>query len=754
MNADNLENLLVLPAGVELGKYRIIRTLGQGGFGITYLAQVVDTGEEVVIKENLPTFCALRDRTSLSVAPTNPRDEQQEFVAYRQRFVEEARLLARLDHPNIVKVLAAFEALGTAYYVMPWVGGLELQKAAPSPKVIDEAWLQPILRTLLEALQYLHSNNIYHRDVKPANILLTEDGTPVLIDFGTARSIISDRSATHVGSPGYSPIEQLRTKGKRGPWTDVYSVGATCYRLITGERPPEAFDRIDEDEDPLRPLAPRAELRKRFSADFLAGIDKALSQRARDRWQSTTEWLAALPSHGSPTDTTEPQSRRIAINEIRMEPAPRPRRNVALVVLIIFLALSIPGGYMLYQHAQAVSEQRLRDEHARQEAERQAREEAERQAREEAERQARMVREEAERALSEQGISKSEYGEKLVKAYDKPELQRLLIAAGADVNYVDKKGYFPLFWVAYNGSTEGVKRLLAVPGIDVNNQGGRGDSALYEAAGNGHPECVKLLLAAPGIDVNNESEYGDTPLHEAAEDGRIECMKLLLAAPGIDVNNEGINERTPLQNAAEEGYTDAVKLLLDAPGIEVNRKGQSGNTPLHSAAEAGQPECVRALLNAPGIDVQLTNDEGKTPLQVAREKVNMDCALLLEAASEGRPLPQSLPRISRSEARKRLQKKGIATADYNEKLDFIKSAELLKLLIAAGADVNAVSGGNPALHWPAYQGRVECVKLLLSAPGIEVNKRSEDGWWTPLKAAKIQNRTECARLLREAGGTE
>ncbi|MDO5465245.1 MAG: serine/threonine-protein kinase, partial [Akkermansia sp.] len=374
MSQNTSQNIIALPTGIEMGKYRIIRSLGQGGFGMTYLAEIIESGEKVVIKENLPTFCACRDTSSLVVTATNPHDELQEYNKLLTRFVEEARLLAQLDHPNIVKVLGAFEALGTAYYVMPWVGGKELHKAAPAPAAMTEEWLLPILRTMLGALGYLHGRNIYHRDVKPANILLTDDGTPILIDFGTARAIISDRSATHVGSPGYSPIEQITAKGKRGPWTDVYSLGATCYRLITGERPPEATERLAEEEDPLRPLATRAELRGRFSPAFLAGIDKALSIRTKGRWQTTAEWLATLPAPSTDTTREEPPSRSVSTNPIKVRNTPQPtRRKGAFVLLFCVLLLGAlgAGGYLLYEHGQDVAEKRLRDEQAaRQEAER------------------------------------------------------------------------------------------------------------------------------------------------------------------------------------------------------------------------------------------------------------------------------------------------------------------------------------------------------------------------------------------------
>ena len=368
-NENNPDAKLALPAGTILGDYRILNTLGQGGFGITYLAEHAESGERVVIKENMPVFCAWRDQTRLNVLATNPQDPQQEYPKLLTRFIEEAQLLAKLEHPNIIKVQCAFEALSTAYYVMPWVGGKELQQAAPPPGEITEEWLSPILHCLLDALAYLHSCNIYHRDVKPANILLTEEGTPILIDFGAARAIISERSATMVGSAGYSPIEQIVANGKRGPWTDVYSLGATCYRLITGSKPPESHARLAEENDPLILLAPQTELHSRFSVNFLASIDKALAQRGKDRWQTIGEWVEALanptaqeapvqpaPLESADADTEAPQD---------TDDYPEPEATTATVdrksrrqsrsgksgcvFLFIMLALGIGGGYYLYQ---------------------------------------------------------------------------------------------------------------------------------------------------------------------------------------------------------------------------------------------------------------------------------------------------------------------------------------------------------------------------------------------------------------------
>lgn len=322
----------------------------------------------------------------------------------------------------------------------------------------------------------------------------------MLIDFGTARAIISDRSATHVGSPGYSPIEQITARGKRGPWTDVYSLGATCYRLITGVRPPEANERLTEEEDPLLPLAPRADLYGRFSPEFLATIDKALALRGKQRWQTAAEWLAVLPVPASqPTpEQASPTTPEIATTPIAVapEPSPRPRRNVTLILLILALAPGIPGGYMLYQHTQTMAEQRLL---VKQEAERQAREEAERKAKEEAERKA---REDALLKLSAKGISESQYNRKIIEAAANGdnELLTLLITAGADVNAANGFGWTPLIWAAFFDRYECVKILLSVPGIDVNKSRENGETALQIAEQERHTECARLIREAGGHD--------------------------------------------------------------------------------------------------------------------------------------------------------------------------------------------------------------------------------------------------------------
>ena len=369
---------VALPEGIELGKYRLIRKIGQGGFGITYLAQHTESNEQVVVKENMPTFYAYRDKDTLLVHPLDDGEAKENYLHTLQRFVDEARTLAHLHHPNIVRVLEAFEALGTAYYVMPLITGQELHKAAPA--VVDEAWLAPILRALLGALDYLHAKNLLHRDLKPGNILLQEDGTPIIIDFGTARALQSNRSATMVGTPGYTPIEQITIHGNRGPWTDLYALGATCYRVITGELPPEANERLAADEDPYRPLAKRAELRHRFSAGLLQSIDTALAVRAKNRWQSAKDWLQRLPT-ATPQAAAEPSTRSLPVTPLATEPtAPAKHQPLFLGLLALLLATGASGAYSYIHNS---TEKQIREEFAQAETARRAKEEAERKAREE-----------------------------------------------------------------------------------------------------------------------------------------------------------------------------------------------------------------------------------------------------------------------------------------------------------------------------------------------------------------------------------
>jgi formylglycine-generating enzyme required for sulfatase activity len=292
-----------LLSGTRLEEFVIDRVIGAGGFGITYLALDTCLNRKVVIKENLPAQFCYRDPSSMTVAPRHTHGEDADNFRWSlENFSKEAALLASLDHPGIVKVLRSFHALGTAYFTMPYVDGLALDELARQRqgKPFTEAELRGLLERVLVALAYLHNRGVYHRDIKPGNILITSEGKPVLIDFGSARQRLSERSMTVVESAGYTPFEQLQSRGNIGPWSDLYALGASIEKILTGEAPPKAADRVID--DPRKSLCGNPKWNQLYSAEFLSSIDKALSVKPTQRWQSSDEWKSWL---------TEPSSRSL-----------------------------------------------------------------------------------------------------------------------------------------------------------------------------------------------------------------------------------------------------------------------------------------------------------------------------------------------------------------------------------------------------------------------------------------------------------
>ncbi len=282
-----------LPPGTQLGNFTVVRTLGQGGFGITYLARDAALDVDVVIKENLPLMFAHRDANTLQVHSLTKAETDGSWKWAVDNFIHEARMLARLNHPNIVKVMQVFPAYGTHCFVMPFIEGESLDTWREKNGAPAEDWLRSLLQSLLGALSYLHGREIHHRDIKPGNILMTSEGTPVLIDFGAARQRMGEKSQTVIESPGYTPFEQMKTHGNVGPWSDIYALGGTLYKLITGDTPLRNADRMAR-VDPHVPLAGRAELRRKYSRQLLESIDRAMAFWESERWQSAGEWSAVL----------------------------------------------------------------------------------------------------------------------------------------------------------------------------------------------------------------------------------------------------------------------------------------------------------------------------------------------------------------------------------------------------------------------------------------------------------------------------
>jgi serine/threonine protein kinase len=283
----------VLPVGTRLGEFEITDLIGEGGFGIVYLAYDHSLERNVALKEYMPSGLASRTRTMQVTVRSQGQEET--FKIGLRSFINEAKLLARFDSPSLVKVFRFWEGNGTAYMAMPYYEGVTLKQALKTSKIAPtEEWIKAFLAYLFDAVEIIHAAHCYHRDIAPDNILLLKDGRPLLLDFGAARRVIGDRTQgpTAILKPGFAPIEQYADIPtlKQGAWTDVYGLASVVYYLITGMPPPPAVSRIISDD-----MVPAREAGKgRYQEVFLAAIDHAMAVKPEHRIQSINQFRTAL----------------------------------------------------------------------------------------------------------------------------------------------------------------------------------------------------------------------------------------------------------------------------------------------------------------------------------------------------------------------------------------------------------------------------------------------------------------------------
>ena len=368
-----------LPAATRLHEFEILSVIGQGGFGIVYLAHDLTLGRRVALKEYMPSALATRTQ-AMTVAVRSTRHAET-FAAGLRSFVNEARLLAQFDHPSLLKVHRFWEAHGTAYIVMPYYAGITLAKQLSGPGGPPaEAWLRALLEPLLDALALMHAAQCYHRDIAPDNILLLPDGTPLLLDFGAARHVIEDmtQALTVILKTGYAPVEQYGAMPEmsQGAWTDLYALGSVVEFAITGHTPPQAVARFLADK--RLPLAVTAA--GRYSDAFLRAIDRTLAVLPKDRPQSVAEMRALLAAAPAPASARVDQG-EITVPMIDLLPpaaptsAPREsapampapatnedaapgsrRRSIGISAAVVAIALAaLAGGYAWFATPQAAA---------------------------------------------------------------------------------------------------------------------------------------------------------------------------------------------------------------------------------------------------------------------------------------------------------------------------------------------------------------------------------------------------------------
>ena len=353
-----IDHLHALPPGTRLEEFRLDVQLGAGGFGITYRAHDELLDKVVAVKEYLPRDFATRTAGS-TVAPISDADAR-DYQWGLTRFLDEARTLARFDHPHLNKVRRFFEANGTAYMVLEYIHGETLAARLSREQRLSEAALLRLLEEVLSGLADIHEAGYVHRDIKPGNLMLREeDGSAVLLDFGAARQAVGQRSKsiTSILTPGYAPIEQYDSKADDvGPWSDIYALGMVAYKCVSGAGDGELPDAVTRGRSQRKggtDLASAAKAGKgRYSAKLLEAIDWAIEVDEEARPQGVGEWQEALAGGKSKARA----ARTVRKPAVRTAKAPTTERtgmswsSMALtMVIVVLLGASAWQGWRLYQ---------------------------------------------------------------------------------------------------------------------------------------------------------------------------------------------------------------------------------------------------------------------------------------------------------------------------------------------------------------------------------------------------------------------
>ena len=598
--SEEQQHRLALPQGTRIREFEFHRVLGQGGFGITYLGWNVALDISVAIKEYLPSDLATREQ-DLSVVPQVPRTAA-DFQWGLERFLDEARILARLQHPNIVRVHHFFEAHSTAYIAMDYVEGEDLSAHLTRKGTLSEDELKAILDPLLSALEVVHRADFLHRDIKPGNIILrAEDDSPVLLDFGAARQAMGakSRSVTSIVTPGYAPIEQYSSRGHQGAWTDIYALGGVCYRALTGQIPDDATDRMRD--DPLIPVSQRCA--GRVSGAFLSAVDAALAVHEGDRPQSVEAWQAAMA--GDAQEGLGQKTGSAPSNKKERAKGKPKSRSKRIAVILGVVAVLIMGGIAIAIQEQAALKKKQQEQQAALEKQR-------------LEQAALEKKQEQQAALEKQRLEQAALEKKQQATLERQRLEQAALKKKRQEQQaaLEKERREQ---TALKKKQQEQQAVLEKAGA----------YSLHDAASKNAHEAIEILLKQ-GADINAQDKHGWTPLHHAAWNNAAATAEVLLKQ-GADIHATNKNGWTPLHWGALNNAADTAEVLLKN-GAEVNAKNKDGDTPLHHAARNSNYITAEVLLKN-GAEVNAKNKDGDTPLQWA-EKENMRRLLRLHSEKE------------------------------------------------------------------------------------------------------------------------
>jgi ankyrin repeat protein/predicted Ser/Thr protein kinase len=660
-----------------IGGYKVVAELGRGAMGIVYRAFDPSIGRPVAIK-------------TIYIAPEATAEESAEL---RQRLIREASAAGKLSHPSIVTVYQLGEHGSDIFIAMEFVNGKSLFEAMQAGPIPRERALE-ILTQLADGLDFAHRSGVVHRDVKPANLLIREDGAVKIADFGIAKVMAATtqrmtQAGFSMGSPQYMSPEQVKAEQLDGR-SDQFSLAIVAYELLTGRRPfnADSLPALMMQIVAVDPLA-TAEGKAAVPPTMIPALAKALSKRPEDRFPTCTAFVQALRG-----DLAVPPLPPV----VRTAAAPKSYRLAVLAVLL--LALLGAGGYFWWSHRKPAS--------------------------------------------GSVAATESVVDAPLVKAIAEGRLDdaKNLIAQGADVNAATKDGLTPLMQAAEGSAylpnnTVAVAMLLEQQ-VDVDAADKRGRTALDHAVSEGKIESVRLLLDHKA-NPNAKASDGSTPLLTAVTYGKVDILKLLLEhganieaadaqgntalliaaegtaylpnnaplvelllAKGAAIEAQDSRGRTPLYRAATEAKNDAVTLLLDKKAA-IDHRANDGSTALLETVQFGKLSTLQLLI-AHGADVNVADSASNTPLMLAAEGSAY--------------MPNNVPAVT--------------------------------ALLAAGAKVDpADSRGRTPFYRAAAEGKVEAMQLLLDKKA-DLNARATDGS-TPLFVAVQSAKLDAVRWLADKG---
>lgn len=547
-----------LPKGYKLDRYQIDSVLGEGGFGITYLAHHSSMADLVAIKEYMPVEFAVREGDQ-TVLPRGGKTTST-YQWGLERFLQESQTLSRFkDHPNIVSVRDYFEANGTAYMVMQYEKGCTLGQWLDNNPEPDEEQILQIFMPILDGLREIHARQFLHRDIKLENIYIRSDGRPLLIDFGASRLAIGEhsKSLTNIITPGFSPKEQYSSTGKQGPWTDIYATAATMWRVIGGDELPLASDRAEaRDNSDVDPLQPATEVGAgRYSHSFLKAVDQALLYLPKDRPQSVKEFQDLLLGNER-SKSFQPNFKVVSIfigSSLLVstlgywwfvEESVKPKTFLGNVVVsksseslsLVNVEKSKAGISKENVTAQSNNETKevpeikgeetelSKDESTKLAKEKETRLAEEKAAKLAREREARLAKEKAAKLAKEEKAKLAREKEaKLEKERKAKEHRKNIAKDCADNDHIHK--------AAARGKLDYVRDCLEAK-VSPNLKEGNGWTPLHSAARKGHLNIVKLLLRN-GASVNVKDVTGRTPLDQALIGGHQQIINYLKGKGGI-----------------------------------------------------------------------------------------------------------------------------------------------------------------------------------------------------------------------------